>query len=285
METVLISGGTGLVGSHLSKMLRAKGYEVAVLSRSDPESVQAVETADYIIHLAGANIGARRWTARRKQQILDSRVKTAELILEHVAASKKPKLKAFISASATGYYGAVTTNKIFTEDDPAAPDFLGETCRLWEAAADRFPSLGARTVKIRTGVVLTDRGGALDKMSLPVKMGVGSAIGSGRQYLPWIHIDDLCGIYIKSVEDAGMEGAYNAVAPDHQTNHEFTQTLARVLKRPFWFPPVPAFVMKLLFGQMSDILLEGSRVSSDKIRSEGYQFLFPGLEEALKDLL
>lgn len=285
METVLISGGTGLVGSHLSKKLRTKGYEVAILSRSDPNSAQAIETADYIIHLAGANIGAKRWTARRKQQILDSRVKTTELMFEQVAASEKPKLKAFISASATGYYGAVTMDKIFTENDPAAPDFLGETCRLWETAADRFRSLGARTVRIRTGVVLTGRGGALAKMSMPVKLGIGSAIGSGRQYLPWIHIDDLCGIYIKAVEDAGMEGAYNAVAPDHRTNLDFTQTLARVLKKPFWFPSVPAFAMKLLFGQMSDILLEGSRVSSGKISRAGYQFLFPELEAALKDLL
>lgn len=284
METVLISGGTGLVGSHLSKKLRAKGYEVAVLSRSDPDSVKAVETADYIIHLAGANIGAGRWTARRKQQILDSRVNTANDIYEQVAASRHPKLKAFISASATGYYGAVTTDKIFAEDDPAATDFLGKTCRLWEAAAEGFQNLGARTVKIRTGVVLTGRGGALEKMSLPVKMGVGSAIGSGGQYLPWIHIDDLCGIYIKAVEDSGMEGAYNAVAPDHRTNREFTQTLARVLKKPFWFPPVPALAMKLLFGQMSEILLEGSRVSSEKIVREGYSFRFPDLENALKDL-
>lgn len=282
---IVISGGTGLVGRYLSKKLREAGYNVSVLSRSEPESVKAIDEADYIVHLAGANIGAGRWTARRKKEILSSRVETAEMIFKRVAALPgTPRLKAFISASATGYYGAVTTDHIFTENDPAATDFLGETCRLWEAAADRFQELGVRTVKLRTGVVLTAKGGALAKMSLPVILGLGSAMGSGAQYLPWIHIDDLCSIYIKAIEDAQMQGAFNAVAPDQINNKEFTRSLARALQKPFWLPPIPALLMKLLFGEMSSLLLEGSRVSADKITQAGYSFRFPKLEEAFRDL-
>lgn len=300
MATILITGGTGLVGRHLSKKLQEKGYNVAILSRtSKKESTmptytwdldkneiekEAIDAANCIIHLAGANIGDKRWTANRKQLIIDSRVKTGQLIFNKIKEQNKD-LKAFISASAIGYYGTVTSPKIFTETDPPAKDFLGDTCRQWEQMTDRFKDFGIRTVKIRTGVVLTGQGGALSKMITPVKIGIGSAIGSGSQYLPWIHIDDLCGIYIKAIEDTQMDGAYNAVAPDHKTNKEFTRTLARVLKKPFWFPNLPAITMKALFGEMSVILLKGSRVSADKIMSTGYKFLFPNLENALIQIL
>ena len=300
MATVLITGGTGLVGKHLCKRLKEKGYDVAILSRTrkqetaiptytwdlDKKEIQkeAIDTADYIIHLAGANIGDKRWTAKRKQIIIDSRVKTGQLIFSKIKEQNKD-LKAFISASAIGYYGTITLDKIFTEADPPANDFLGDTCRQWEQMTDRFKDLGIRAVKIRTGVVLTGQGGALSKMTAPVKMGIGSAVGNGRQYLPWIHIDDLCDIYIKAIEDTQMKGAYNAVAPDQKTNKEFTQTIAHILKKPFWFPNVPAIAMKLMFGKISEILLRGSRISSNKIKKTGYNFLFPDLESALADLL
>lgn len=300
MATVLITGGTGLVGRHLCKRLQKKGYDVSILGRTRKQKAtiptftwdlnekkiekEAIETADYIIHLAGANIGDKRWTAKRKQLILDSRVKTGQLIFSKIKEQNR-NLQAFISASAIGYYGTITSDKIFTETDPSSDDFLGDTCKQWEQMTDRFKDLGIRTVKIRTGVVLTKQGGALSKMITPVKMGIGSAIGSGRQYLPWIHIDDLCGIYIKAIEDKQMDGAHNAVAPDHKTNKEFTRTLARVLKKPFWFPNVPAITMKLMFGKMSEILLKGSRVSADKIKTTGYNFLFPDLESAFTDLI
>jgi uncharacterized protein (TIGR01777 family) len=300
METILISGGTGLIGKHLCKKLKDKGYSVAILSRASRPNIdiptyacnfdkseidnKAIEAADYIIHLAGANIGEKRWTNKRKQLIIDSRVKSGQLIFHNIK-ERKNKLKAFISASAIGYYGTQTTDIIFSENEPPANDFLGEVCRQWEKSADSFETLGIRTVKIRTGVVLTKERGALAKMITPVKFGIGSAIGNGRQYLPWIHIDDLCGIYIKAIEDTQMKGAYNAVAPDHKTNRDFTLTLARVLKRPFWFPNIPATAMKLIFGKMSEMLLQGSRVSSDKIRAAGYKFIFPDLEGALKNLI
>jgi uncharacterized protein len=300
MSTVLITGGTGLVGKHLCKRLQDKGYRVSVLSRKRRQSstiqtyywdlkkkeidTEAIETADYIIHLAGENIGDKRWTVERQKLIVDSRVETGKLIFNKIQKQGKI-LKAFISASAIGYYGATTSDRIFTETDPPANDFLGDTCRKWEQMIDRFKDSGIRTVKIRTGVVLSRQEGALKKMIAPVKMGIGAPLGSGKQYLPWIHIDDLCGIYLKAVEDIQIEGAYNAVAPDHKTNEEFTRTLARVLNKPFAFPNVPAITIKLMFGKMSSILLEGSRISSDKIKSAGYDFLFPGLEGTLADLL
>jgi uncharacterized protein (TIGR01777 family) len=300
MATILISGGSGLVGRHLCSKLMERGHQVGVLSRTrkqqagiqtftwDPENNEiedgAVETADYIIHLAGANIGEKRWTEERKKLIIDSRVKTAELIFKKVQQSKT-KPGAFISASAVGYYGAVTAEKFFSETDPPHDDFLGKTCRLWEEAADRFNELGIRTVKLRTGVVLAREGGALPKMSMPVKIGIGSALGSGNQYFPCIHINDLCGIYIKAVEDDQMRGAYNAAAPEQKSNREFTRTLAKVLKRPFFFPDVPAFVIKIIFGSMAEMFLEGSRVSVNKVAAAGYNFIFPELEDALGDLL
>lgn len=300
MSTVLITGGTGLIGRYLCKRLHEEGYDVAILSRTrvqepglqsytwdlDKNEIQkeAIDTADFIVHLAGANIGEKRWTSKRKQLIIDSRVKTGQLIFQKIKEQKK-SLKAFISASAIGYYGTSTSEKTFTETDPPANDFLGATCAQWEQTANKFEEIGIRTVKVRTGVVLTGQGGALSKMITPVKMGIGSAIGSGKQSLPWIHIDDLCGIYIKAIEDTQMDGAFNAVAPDHKSNKEFTRTLAHVLKKPFWFPNIPTITMKLLFGKMSTMLIKGSRISAEKIKATGYNFLFPDLETALTDLL
>ncbi|MBM3437462.1 MAG: TIGR01777 family protein, partial [Bacteroidetes bacterium] len=264
MVTILISGGTGEVGKALMPKLKAKGYDVAILSRTNHHDndiltyywdidkniidKEAMERADYIIHLAGANIGEKKWTSERKQLIIDSRVKSGRLIFE-TAKNVNHKLKAFISASAIGYYGAITADHVFTEKDPPSNDFLGITCQKWEETADLFETLQIRTVKIRTGVVMTKQNGALAKMITPVKLYMGGAIGNGRQYLPWIHIDDLCGIYIKAIEDEEMKGAYNAVAPEHITNGDFTKTLARILNKPIWLPNVPAFIMKIIFGK------------------------------------
>lgn len=299
MATVLITGGSGLVGTHLSRKLIDKGYKVAVLSRAHHKGEdihtytwniekgeiekEALETADYIIHLAGAGIADKKWTAKRKQEIVDSRIKSSQLILSKLK-ERDHKPKAFITASAVGYYGAITSEKIFSENDPPANDFLGDTCRQSERSADGFRELGIRTVKIRSAIVLAKEEGMLAKLSLPVKLGVGSAIGSGKQYLPWIHIDDMCGIYIKAIEDEQMQGAYNASAPDPKTNDELTETLAHVLKKPFWFPNIPAIILKFILGEMSLLLLTGSRVSSEKIRAAGYTFLFPDLKSALEDL-
>lgn len=299
METVLITGGTGLIGRVLCKKLMKKGYNVALLSRKstpyvdipvytwDPDNNlidrEAISSADCIIHLAGAGIGDKRWTKKRKELILSSRIKTCDLLFNKVQESGT-KLKAFISASGIGWYGAETSEKIFSEADPPAGDFIGEVCRQWELSADRFQESGIRTVKIRTGIVLARKGGALGRMILTVRPGLGSALGSGRQYNPWIHIDDLCNIYIRAIEDKSMAGSWNAVAPEHITNREFMRKLARVLEKPFFIPAVPSFAIKLLFGTMSEILLKGSRVSAAKILSTGYNFEFPALENAMKNL-
>jgi len=300
MATVLLTGGTGMIGRTLCKRLQQKGYDVAILSRNvnkqseiptyhwNPEKgeidLKAIEYADYIIHLAGENIGDKRWTAKRMQEIIDSRVKTAELIYTKIKEQNK-RLKAFVSASAVGYYGTVTSNKVFTETDPSSDDFLGDTCKKWEQSANEFRKLDIRTVTIRTAVVLSKRGGALSRMTNLAKLGIYSALGNGKQYIPWIHIEDLCNIYIKAIEDDLMEGAYNAVAPDHKTNKEFTRTLAKVFGKPLWLPNVPAFIMRLFFSKMAGILLKGSRVSSEKIQNAGFNFQFRELNVALSDLL
>ena len=299
MKNILITGGTGLIGSQLGLRLQEKGYHVAMLSRSgksdlsfpvyqwDPDKgemdVKALDHADYIIHLAGVNIGEKRWSTERKQQILDSRVKSGELIFRAVEQGKRKPL-AFITASAIGYYGAVTTDIVFDETAPANHDFLGRTCARWEGVADRFEAIGVRSVKIRTGIVLSKQGGALSKLSLPIKFGVGAPIGNGRQFMPWIHIEDLCGIFIHAIEHTHLNGAFNAVAPEHIKNRGLTEKVARELKRPLWMPNIPAGFMKLLFGEMSVMLLQGSKVSSEKIRAAGYRFQFPDLGRALRQL-
>jgi len=298
MAQVLISGGSGLVGKILSEKLKTKGFDVAILSRTNkpgfktylwhPDKNQidpkAIQSSDYIIHLAGANIAEKRWTDSRKKLIRDSRVESANLIFNELKKQKK-ELKAFISASAVGYYGARTSDNIFAEEHSASDDFLGQTCLAWEQAAKQFEEIGIRTVIIRTGVVLDKQAGALSKMILPIKIGLGSAIGNGRQYMPWIHIDDLCELYIKAIEDNHMNGVFNAVSPDFQTNKSFTHILAKTLKKPFFLPNIPAFLLKLALGEMSIILLQGSRVSADKLIELGFTFKFPNLRSALKDLL
>ncbi len=295
---VLISGGGGLIGRHLSAILLKQGYEVALLSRQgalgetmtyrwdparmeiDPECLQE---ADYIIHLSGANLGEKRWTRNRKREIVDSRVNSARLILENLPVNHRPQ--AFISASAIGYYGAVTVDRVFKEDDPPASDFLGETCRQWEQAASGFAGAGIRTVCLRTGIVLAGRGGALENMLQAVRMGVAPVFGDGLHFMPWIHIEDLCRLYLRALEDASMQGPYNAVAPEHRTNREFAALLKGLMKKRIWMSHIPGWLMKLVFGEMSDMLLNGSRVSAEKIIQSGYRFLFPDLENALSDLL
>ncbi len=300
MATVLITGGTGLIGRHLSRMLKAKGYTVGILSRSGKQTAdflsyywdvnkqiidpKAILSADFIIHLAGENIGEKRWTDERKKEIIESRILPTQILFDAVSKSTHQP-KAFISASAIGYYGTITSEHIFTEEDPAANDFLGNTCRQWESEADKFEELGIRTVKIRTGMVLSPTGGVLEKMKRPLQMGLGTFFGTGRQYMPWIHIDDLCGIYLKAVEDSAMTGAYNAVAPDSVSNRQFMQTVALALHKEIRLHRIPASVLKLALGSMSEILLEGSRISAEKLIASGYEFHYPVLQEALDNLL
>jgi uncharacterized protein (TIGR01777 family) len=299
-ESVLITGGSGLVGRYLTSLLLSEGYRVSHLSRKanhfgrvrvhrwdiekgilDPAVLEGV---DYIIHLSGANIGEKRWTKDRKREIADSRVLSTRLLYE-AALSSGCRLKAFISASATGYYGSITSTRLFSEVEPPATDFLGDVCRKWEEQADLFGSISSRVVKVRTAVVLEKSDSALSKYLHPAKFGIFPVLGSGRQYMPWIHISDLCRIYLKAVMDNKMSGAYNAVAPSHNDQRSFMKTLASVLDKTFFAPPVPAFLLNIFMGEMSAVVLKGSRISSDKIISAGYNFQYPDLLSALQNAI
>jgi len=195
-----------------------------------------------------------------------------------------PNLKGFIAASGIGFYGATTSEKIYNEKDAPGNDFISEICKVWEKASLQFDSINIRTVIFRTGVVLAKEGGALEKLSQPIKLGVGAALGSGKQYIPWIHLNDLCNMYVEAIENSEIKGIYNAVAPEHVTNKSLTKMIAKNLKIPLWLPNIPAFVMKLILGKMAIILLEGSRVSSEKILATGFQFKYPTIEEAIQEL-
>jgi uncharacterized protein (TIGR01777 family) len=291
MAKIIITGGTGLVGKRLSKLLIDKNHEVVILSRNPSKENEfkwdissnyidekALLRTDYIIHLAGAGIADKRWTKERKQVIIDSRVNSANLLFDNIN-KLKINLKGFISASGIGFYGAITSDTIFEETDNPGNDFLSEVCQKWENAAHQFSTKNIPVTILRTGIVLSDKGGALDKMKTPII----SPLGSGKQFLPWIHIDDLCEIYIKSIED-NLTGVFNAVAPQHQTSITFSKALAKSIKKPYLPIGVPPFMLKLLFGEMAVILLEGSRISAKKIEKSGYSFRFNTLKKAFNNL-
>jgi uncharacterized protein (TIGR01777 family) len=293
---ILLSGGTGLIGSMLTQALQANGHVVHILSRTprtenefewdlqngtiDPDALKGV---DGVIHLAGAGIADKRWTASRKKLIIDSRVQSAELLKKAIRKSGE-NCRFFITASGVNYYGTVTNDHIYRETDPPGNDYLGDCCKQWEDAA--FTDNPApRVVALRTGVVLSAKGGALEKLSMPIRYGIGSPLGSGKQYVPWIHIRDLVALYLKAVEDETMQGAFNAVADEHVYQTKLTKTIAAKLGRKIWLPNVPAFALRLLLGEMSSIILEGSRISNEKVIRQGFVFRFPKLKEAIEDLV
>lgn len=296
MDTILVTGGTGFIGKHLSLMLKGKGYNVLILSRSNSNNPdyynwnvsknyideEAIKKANYIIHLAGAGIADKRWTKKRRKEIFDSRIKSTKLLLKYVKESNH-NLKGFISASGIGFYGAITSNKIFTELDESGKDFLSYTCKFWEKAALQYNSLNIRTVIFRTGVVFAKNGGALQKIIKPIKLGVGAVLGTGNQYMPWIHIDDLCSMYIKAIEDFQINGIYNAVSPEEVTNKQLTCAIADQLNKKIRLPKIPKFILYFMFGKMAVILLEGSRVSSEKIEKTNFIFTYKSIKKVLDD--
>lgn len=294
---VLISGGRGLIGMRLSEMLIDAGYEVAHLSRQtshgqycsfrwDPTANQIDEAAigypDFVVNLAGASVSEGKWTDERKQDILSSRVGGTNLLARELR-EKPHHVQAFISASAIGVYGDAD-DRLLSEDAAPAPadDFLAEVSTQWERAARQVQELGVRTVVARIGVVLSTEGGALPTIARPVKLGAGAVLGSGRQYMSWIHIDDICRLLIQMMEEPQWQGTYNAVSPNPVTNKEFTATLAEVLHRPLVLPKVPEFGLKLMMGEMSEIVLASQRVSARKIEQQGFRFEYPELRGALK---
>lgn len=295
---VLITGGSGAIGMALTKALMDKGIEVTHLSRQKNSKAGvktyvwdykrnyledgALEGVTHIVHLAGAGIADKPWTMARKRIIVKSRVLTARLLLNKIKEQGK-HLDKFISASAIGYYGAITTDQILDEDSPRGEDFVAECCVQWENQAKQFESICNVTI-IRTGIVLAKHEGALAKLESSIKRGMGAPLGSGNQYMPWVHIDDMVGIYEKAIIDKEFIGTYNAVASQHVNNTEFTHQVARALGKKIRLPKVPAFMLKFIFGELSEILLNGSRVDNKKITQAGYAFKHDSLEEALKDV-
>ena len=294
MKSVLITGASGLIGRSLSKKLNSKGYEVRILSRSKKDDSyfwnpsegkidqKAFENLDFIIHLAGAPI-SKRWTKSYKKELYDSRVKTAQLLFE-TAKKSESALKKIITASGANYYGTQTTEKIFKETDPHAPDFLGKLCYDLENTVQQFETLGAKVCAVRTSAVLSPDGGMLKELLPLAKNYVISPLGNGKQIVPWIHIDDIVNLYIHLLENEELEGAFNAIASQIVNNKEFTYAFAKSLYKKVILPSVPGFVLKTVLGEMSTILLEGSAVSNSKIKSTGFQFQFDELDKALDNL-
>ena len=301
-KNVLITGGSGMVGTRLSELLLEQGYTVSHLSRSPGDdsspittylwdiqqqyiNPEAIPRADYIVHLAGAGVADQRWTHQRKQAILRSRTASTQLLHDALAQQDPSTISAFVSASAIGIYGTDTGDTLLTEESPAARDFLADVVVQWEAAVDTIQALDIRTVKYRIGIVLSDQGGALDPIARTVRWGVGAPLGDGQQYMSWIHLDDLCRLFIYALENDTMDGTYNAVGPQPITNQAFTKATAQVLHRPLWLPHVPAFVLKAALGKLSSVVLGGNRVSSQKIEDAGFEHKFNKIEIALADLL
>lgn len=289
MVKVLITGGTGLVGKHLQNTLKKHQIEIVILTRNPKKANEfkwdikegyidesAFSGITHIIHLAGAGIADKRWTTKRKKELLDSRVQTANLLFKKVKEYNIP-LQGFISASGIGYYGVVTSEHIFTEEDKPKNDFISNICIKWEKAALQFKKLDIPVTILRTGIVLSKNGGALPKMNTPLFL---SALGNGKQYVPWIHIQDLCNLYLKAIQTSNFIGIYNAIAPEHQTNESFTKTLGNVISKPVLPLNAPSFILKTALGEMAYILLNGSRVSANKIL-KFYTFNFPNLTVAL----
>lgn len=297
MRRVVITGGTGFIGSYLSPLLEDAGYEVVHLSRSngagnrfksyywDPEKgycdPETFQNGDTIIHLAGTNLAGRRWTKSVKTEIIRSRTETAGLVYR-TSAERGIVPSAFISASGVNIYGSVVSDRIFIESDPPASDFLGETCRLWEAAAEPFREKGIRVVHMRTAVVVARKGSAVSRLKAPASAGLVVRLAPGNQWFPWIHISDLCHAYLKAVADATMNGAYNTVAPEHITCDKLMGEIAGLYHLPVFLPRVPVWLLRLMLGEMSSLLTAGSRVSSDRLIKAGFEFEYPGIASALR---
>lgn len=315
MYTVLITGGTGMIGTALSRRLLNEGYNVIILSRNPQETAashplgternffrssgnlfysrwdikamtidpSALAEADFVIHLAGAGVASQRWSDTRKREILESRTKSSELLVKSLREHPN-KVKAVISASAIGYYGP-DNGTPFREEDPSSNDFLGTTCRDWENSIEPVSSLGKRLVKMRLGIVLANEGGALKEFKKPLRMGVAAILGDGTQMVSWVHIDDICKAFIHAMEHEEMSGVFNLTAPEPVSNRTLTLELAKQSNRGFYVPmKIPTFVLKAMLGEMSIEVLKSATVSSKKIQSSGFRFEYPTIDAAISHL-
>jgi len=307
MAVVLISGGTGLIGAKLTSHLLECGYEVIILSRNKKESVAnarvtysfwdihkniidtaLVQKADYVIHLAGAGVMDKKWTAEYKREIMDSRTRSSALLIKTLREHPH-HVRSFVSASAIGWYGPDANPLVrkdgFIESDLPDKSFLGETCVYWESSVDAVIQLGVRLVKLRSGIVLSNDGGAFKEFKMPLNFGVAAILGDGKQIVSWIHIDDICRLFIEAMENKDVSGAYNAVAPLPVSNKKMILTMAEKFRNRFYIPiHVPIFLLKLLKGQRSVEILKSATVCDKKIKAAGFTFLYPTIEAAMSEL-
>ena len=298
-KRVLITGSTGLIGTELKDLLGKEGYTINELSRRklDHENtfqwdiregkldIEALNGVSTIVHLAGAGVADEKWTEKRKKELFDSRIDSTKLLYQSLKDNPGHGVKTLVCASAIGFYGFDRGSELVEEDSLPGNDFLAEITKAWEKEAKMFEELGIRVVNVRIGIVLSTEGGALVEIIKPVKLMAGAALGSGKQYMSWIHIRDMAGIIQYAIENESLQGPYNAVAPNPEANKELTRTLASVMSKPFFLPNVPGFVLKTLLGDMAVLVLGGLKVSSEKIIQAGYSFKYPDLREALEDLI
>ncbi len=296
-QTVLIAGGTGLIGARLAEIFQEKGYVVRILTRRpkgpgqfgwDPLSGQiddrAVLGADVVINLTGAGIADRRWTPARKKLLVDSRVESTRVLRDSFQRlGQQPR--AYLSASAIGYYGNSGEAWVDETSAPAGNGFLVQCCAAWEQAVETIGAMGIRTVVLRTGIVLEPSGGALRELLKPLYFGIGAYFADGRAWYSWLHIDDICRMYLWAAETPAAEGIFNAVAPQPARNKELVQAVAKARRQWAIFVPAPAFALRLLFGEMADTILFSNRVAADRIIREGFHFQYPDLDSALAQLL
>lgn len=305
MQTVLITGGTGMVGSSLTQLLLSKGYQVIVLTRQpriskvpnlsyavwdiakgyiDPLAIGKAHT---IVHLAGAGVADKRWSKNRKQEIVDSRVLSGALLVKYLTENAH-QVKTLVAASAIGWYGPDNAQSLingFTETDLVDGAFLGDTCKRWEDSVKPIETLGIRLVTLRIGIVLNKQGGALAEFIKPAQFGLATIFGNGKQMVSWVHHHDLCRMILFGIETASLKGVYNAVSPDPISNKDLIIAITKKL-RGFYLPiPVPAFVLEIMLGEMSIEILKSAKVSSTKMQNAGFEFDYPTLHSALNDLL
>jgi len=295
---LVVTGASGFIGTALCARLLAKGHRLTLLTRSAPHEPRTeskkwlhwtpgtpgdwestLEEADGVINLAGEPIAAKRWTPNQKRKIRISRVDVTDSLVEAIAKAKQ-KPPFMLNASAVGYYGP-RGDETITEDTPAGNDFLSSVCRDWEAEANKAEALGLRVIRVRTGIVLGRDGGALAKMAVPFKFFAGGPLGSGKQWMPWIHLDDEVGLILHLIDHSSATGPVNATAPNPVTNNEFCRVLGKVMSRPSWLG-APAFALRLMLGEMAELLLTGQRAVPTAAQRLGYEFRYPNLYDALR---
>jgi len=304
MDTVIITGGTGLIGTALSKFLVSAGLQVIILSRNPGEhrssspgieyaawnieeqsvNESAFQKAKYIVHLAGAGVADKPWTEKRKTEIVESRTQSSALLIKALRNIPN-KVESVVSASAIGWYKANVSVQA-VESDPPDTGFLGETCQAWENSIQPVTELGKKLVILRTGIVLSNEGGAFPAFARPVRYGIAGILGNGKQIISWIHIEDLCRLYMEAMTNVSWSGIYNAVSPHPVNNRNFTLELAKKMKGSFFITmPVPNFLLGMMLGARSEEVLKSSNISSNKLKQQGFQFIYPTIDAAFRQLI